>query len=105
MTTTEERKLTLTIDVSLSEQIEQAAAREGIAVERYCVQAIEGELAKDGHTFPVGEPTGKRRISDIIAWRNETFGDRVFARDSVDYIRETREIRNVQMDAWRKPTL
>lgn len=105
MTTTNERTLTLTIDVSLSEQIEQAAAREGIAVERYCVKAIEDELAKDGQAVPVREPKGNRSISDIIAWRNRTFGDRVFARDSVDYIREAREIRNVQMDAWRKPTL
>lgn len=105
MTTTDERTLTLTIDVSLSEQIEQAAAGEGVGVERYCVKAIEDELAKDSQTVPVEKPKGKRSIRDVIAWRNETFGDRVFARDSVDYIREAREIRNVQMDAWRKPTL
>ena len=105
MTTTDRRKLTLTIAPELDDRLKHAAACKGVPVERYCVDAIESELAQEGETKPEGKPMGKRSTSDVIAWRKRTFGDRVFARNSVDYIREAREIRNVQMDSWRKPTL
>ena len=77
----------------------RAALGKGVLVERYCQQAIESELVRDEEQR--GDALERPlSIAELIQLRKAQFGDRVFPGDSVDLIREARQIRDSQMDDW-----
>lgn len=100
MTTTDESALSLSLDVQVRSRLYAAAARKGVRVDRYCLEAIESELAKDELQQQVSPPERRLSITELIALQREEFGDRTFSQDSVELIREAREIRAAQMEDW-----
>ena len=100
MTTTNLTTLTLNLDPELLRRLELAASRKGISVERYCIRAIEKELAREEAKLSTDSSDTRLTAQELIARRKEAFGDRIFPGDSADLIREAREIRNAQMDEW-----
>ena len=99
MTATGHSHLTLNLDPHMQGRLRIAASRKGLQVEHYCRQAIEYELARDEEQQ--GDASQQPlSVADLARLRKEQFGSRVFPGDSVDLIREAREIRDAQMDEW-----
>lgn len=100
MTTTSEEQLTIHLNADVKARVQAAAKCKGIEVSRYCLDAIEHELASDD-TNTQKQAYKPFDIEGLIAFRNELLGDRVFEGDSVDLIREAREQRTKQLEEWR----
>ena len=100
MTTTSEEQLTLPVSAEIKAQLQAAAESKGVEVNRYCLDAIESELARDENDTPK-QAFKPFDIDGLIAFRNVLLGDRVFEGDSVDLIREAREQRTKQLEEWR----
>ena len=120
----QKERVTLGVDAETKRRLKAAAAARGVSVSVYCRAAIDKELAQDGET---GEEQGDRPkpdsiVSHIERLLEESRGTRAepvlemlaeFHRKhptppgstmtAVDYIREGREIRDRQMDAWLNP--
>ena len=96
MTAPERCSVTIELDVTLHERLCEAAESEGVDIQAYCLDVIVRDL-NGGLEAQAGE--GKPfDIEDLLAFRDELLGDRVFPGDSVDLIREAREERTKQMD-------
>ena len=59
---------------------------------RYCLDAIDRELARDEAN---GALTNTFNIERLVALQEEAFGDRVLPGDGAEFIREARESRTV----------
>lgn len=100
MTTTSEEQLTLHLSAEVKARLQAAAESKGVEVSRYCLDAIEHELASD--EIDTQKQAHKPfDIDGLLAFRDELLGDRVFEGDSVDLIREAREQRTKQLEEWR----
>ena len=100
MTTHSEEQLTIHLKADVKERLRAAAECKGVDVNRYCLDAIEREMARD--ETDTEEQAGKPYDFDsLFAFRDELLGDRVFEGDSVDLIREARELRTKQLEEWR----
>ena len=100
MTTTDDNPLTLNLDPKMRDRLKLAAFRKGLPVDQYCLELIRSELAKNEEDESVQTAGDKLTIPELIALQRIEFGDRRFDDNSVDLIREAREIRNAQMDEW-----
>lgn len=96
MTTTSEEQLTIHLSANTKARLQGAAECKGVDVNRYCLDAIESELARDENDTP-RQAFKPFDIDGLIAFRNELLGDRKFLGDSVDLIREAREARTVHL--------
>ena len=117
-------RVTLGVDAETKRRLKAAAAARGVSVSVYCRAAIDKELAQDSET---GEKQGDQPKPDSIVAHiegllEESRGTRAepalemlaelhrkyptrpgSTKTAVDYIREGREIRDRQMDAWLYP--
>ncbi len=100
MTTTRNEQLTIHLTSDVKARLQDTAKFKGVDVNRYCLDAIESELARDENDTPK-QAIKPFDIDGLIAFRNELLGDRVFDGDSVDLIREAREQRTKQFEEWR----
>jgi predicted DNA-binding protein len=93
-------RVTLCVDAKTKRRLKAAAAAKGVSVSMYCRAAIEGELARDA-----GEAGGKQdaALAMFEATRQKYRSAKPTSKTAVDYIREGREIRDRQMDAWLYP--
>lgn len=89
------KRLTLDLDPPVQRRLKVAAALRGISMGRYCLTAIDKELARDEATGVPILPFGHEAMDRFAALRAELFGDRVLPGDSVDFIREARESRTI----------
>ncbi|MXY36220.1 MAG: hypothetical protein F4052_06095 [Dehalococcoidia bacterium] len=99
----EKKRLTLDLDAPLQRRLKAVAALKGISMREYCQTAIEKELEEDEEGGIPEEGARFSRAEHFAALRQKYFGDRVLPGDSVEFIREAREIRDAQLDATRKP--
>ena len=98
MPDSDRRTVTVELNSELHERLCQAAEQEGLDVPSFCRNAISRELNKAAEANDEGE--GKPFDFDsFFAFRDQLLGDRVFPGDSVDDIREAREIRADQIDS------
>ena len=92
------KRLTLDMDSPMQRRLKAVAALKGVSMRRYCLTAIDKELATDEANGVLGQPSGRFDIEGLIALRKEIFGDRVLPGSSVDLIRESRAIREAQLE-------
>ena len=90
--TVEKKRLTLDLDAPVQRRLKAVAALKGVSMRLYCQTAIERELANDEAE---GLLSGRFSFAKLEASRDEILGDRVFQGDSVEYIRQARESRNI----------
>ncbi len=90
--TVEKKRLTLDLDAPIQRRLKAVAALKGVSMRLYCQTAIERELAKDEAD---GLLSGRFSFAKLEASRDEILGDRVFQGDSVEFIRQSRESRNI----------
>ena len=89
------KSLTLDLDPLVQRRLKAMAALKGISIRQYCLTAIDKELAIDEANGVPGQRSGRFSFARLEATRDEILGDRVFPGDSVEFIREARESRNV----------
>ena len=94
------KRLTLDVDAEFQRRLKAAAALKGVSMSRYCHAAIDRELARDEANGAGGAQDRKSDVERLAELRREIFGDRILPGNSVDFIREAREIRDAQMDKW-----
>ena len=92
------RRFTLDLDPELQLRLKVAAALKGISMRQYCLTAIEKELAKED-IGPNDPPSFNLEAFDrLISLRDEIFQGQVSQTDSVELIREAREIRTKELE-------
>lgn len=94
------KRLTLDMDPAFQRRLKATAALKGVSMREYCLSAIDRELGEDEVD---NRDTEQPKESDSVRFariRKEVFGGRKLPGNSVDILREVREIRNKQMDAW-----
>ena len=96
----EKKGLTLELDPALRQRLEAVAALKGVSMSRYCLAAIDRELANDEANGPSEQRPYRSDAERFAALQKKYFGDRVLPGSSVDLIREAREIRDAQMENW-----
>ena len=89
------KRLTLDLDPPVQRRLKAVAALKGVSMRRYCLTAIDKELARDEANGLPGLLSGRSSFARLEASRDEILGDREFPGDSVDFIREARESRNM----------
>ena len=99
------KRLTLDMEPPMQRRLKAVAALKGISMREYCLSAIEKEMAKDerdGVVLSDGERSDAERpdAERFAQLRRRYFGGGKLPGDSVDLIREAREIRDAQMDQW-----
>ena len=85
------KRLTLDLDPPVQRRLKAVAALKGISMRRYCLTAIDRELARDEAN---GALTGSFDIERLIALQEEGFGDEVLPGDGAEIIREARQSRS-----------
>ncbi len=79
----------------LRRQIKAVAAQKDLSISEYCLQAIEGQLAKEQQ---LPEETGMRTLNKAVEkarkFHTKHFGKRVFSINSADLIRQARQERS-----------
>ena len=97
---TQKQRLTLDMDPAFQRRLKATAALKGVSMRQYCLTAIDKELAQDEAD---DGGTGQPEESDSVRFarvRREVFGGKTLPGNSVDLLREAREIRQKEMDAW-----
>ena len=85
------KRLTLDLDPPVQRRLKAVAALKGISMRRYCLAAIDRELARDEAN---GALTGSFDIERLIALQEEAFGDEVLPGDGAEIIRAARQSRS-----------
>ena len=88
---TKKKRLTLDLDPPVQRRLKAVAALKGISMRRYCLAAIDKELARDEAN---GAFAGSFNIESLVALQEEAFGDEVLPVDGAELIREARESRS-----------
>ena len=86
------KRLSLDLDPPVQRRLKAVAALKGISMRRYCLAAIDRELARDAAN---GAFAGSFNIEALVALQEEAFGDKVLPDDGAEFIREARESRNI----------
>ena len=86
------KRLTLDIDPPVQRRLKAMAALKGVSMRRYCLAAIDRELARDEAN---GALTGAFDIENLVALQEEAFGDKILPGDGAEFIREARESRTI----------
>jgi hypothetical protein len=94
------KRLTLDVDASIQRRLKVVAALKGVTMRQYCQTAIDRELAKDESEVTFGGSFDRQSFERVVARRQELFGGRPLAGDSVDLIREGRGIRDAETKGW-----
>ncbi len=85
------KRLTLDIDPPVQRRLKAVAALKGISMRRYCLAAIDKELAQDEAN---GAFAGSFNIERLVALQEEAFGDQVLPGDGAALIRQARASRS-----------
>ena len=91
------KRLTLDLDAPLQRRLKAVAALKGVSMRQYCQTAIEKQLIQDNGKGTRRTISSNEAFERLCALREEIFGDRVLPGDSVDIIREAREMRDEQL--------
>ena len=89
-------RLVLEVEPEFKGRLQEAASAKGMSMSKYCMSAIDKEMAKDR----ADDLPPRMTIEDLIARQKRVYGDRVLPGSSVDLIHEAREERDQQMESW-----
>ncbi len=93
METNKRKRLTIDLDPPVQRRLKVIAALKGISMRRYCLGAIEKELAADESEEAKALPFGEEALNRLAYLQAEVFGGRQVPGDSADLIREARAAR------------
>ena len=94
------KRLTLDLDPAFQRRLKAISALKGVSMRGYCQAAIDKELTRDEADGLSGDRFDRQSFERIVARRGELFGGRPLSGESVDLIREAREIRDVETKDW-----
>jgi len=94
------KRLTLDLAPAFQRRLKVMAALKGISMREYCQTAIDRELTKDEANGAGGLLADKSDHERFAELQREIFGEKSLPGNSVDLIREAREIRDAEMDRW-----
>ena len=94
------KRLTLDLEPSFHRRLKAISALKGTNMRGYCQAAIDRELTKDESEVTFGEGFDRQSFERVVARRQELFGGRPLPGNSVDLIREAREIRDAETKGW-----
>ena len=94
------KRLTLDLDPTFQRRLKSIAALKGISMRGYCQAAIDREMTKDEAESKAGQGFDRQSFERLVARREKLFGGVPLTGDSVDLIREAREIRDAEVEAW-----
>ena len=97
---TKKKRLTLDLDPAFQRRLKVIAALKGVSMRGYCQTAIDRELTKDEADGMSGQRFDRQSFERVVARREELFGGQPLPGDSVDLIREAREIRDAEVEKW-----
>ena len=86
------KRFTLDLDLVFQRRLKVIAALKGTSMRRYCLAAIERELAKDEANGIRALPFGDEALSRLASLQDEVFQGRQVPGDSADLVREAREV-------------
>ncbi len=92
------KRLSLELDAPLQQRLKAAAELKGVSMRQYCQKAIEKELDGDEPAQVPNKRPQFSRAERFAALQEKHFGDRVLPGNSVDLIREAREMRTAQLE-------
>ena len=92
------KRFTLDLDPGVQTRLKIAAALRGVSMRRYCVSAIEKELAQDNEAVFQTPRFTEEGLNQLLALREEIFGGEMLPGDSTDIIREERELRTKELE-------
>lgn len=92
------KRFTLDLEPEVQQRLKIAAALKGISMRRYCLDAIERELAKEDIGPNASPRFNLEAFDQLVALGNEVFQGRESQTDSVELIREAREIRTKEIE-------
>jgi hypothetical protein len=82
-------------DPGIRRRIKTVAAQKDLSVSEYCLQAIEGQLAREQLSpEEAGMRTLNKAVEKARKFHTKHFGKRAFSVNSADLIREAREERS-----------
>ena len=87
------KRFTLDLEPEMQVKLKVAAAVRGVSMRKYCLEAIESQLASEEGEREVNG-LAKRSLLRMTKLRDEIFGDVPLEGDSTDLIRESREERS-----------
>jgi len=87
------KRLTIDLDPPVQRRLKVIAALKGISMRRYCLTAIEKELAQDEVEEAKALPFGEEALNRLASLQAEVFGGRQVPGDSSELIREARKAR------------
>lgn len=97
---TKRKRLTLDLDPTFQRRLKAIAALKGVSMRRYCQDAIGRELTKD-EANGIGGLLSDRPDHELFAEiRQEIFRGKPLPGSSAELIREAREIRDAETEAW-----
>ena len=97
---TKRKRLTLDLDPTFQRRLKAIAALKGVSMRRYCQDAIGRELTKD-EANGMGGLLSDRPDHELFAeLRQEIFRGKPLPGNSAELIREAREIRDAETEAW-----
>ena len=94
------KRLTLDLDPAFQRRLKVIAALKGVSMRRYCQTAIDRELTKDEAEGASGRRFDRESFERVVERREQLFGGRPLPGDSVDLIREARELRDDEVENW-----
>ena len=94
------KRLTLDLEPAFQRRLKVIAALKGVSMRRYCQAAIDLELTKDEAENILRSRFDRQSFERVVARRQELFGGKALPDDSVDFIREAREVRNAEIEKW-----
>ena len=91
------KRLTIDLEAPLQRRLKAVAALKGVSMRQYCQSAIEKQLAQEESSDEANSHSPDEAFERLVALRQEIFGDRVLSTNSVDIIREAREMRDKEL--------
>ena len=93
------KRFTLELEPPVQRRLEAVAARKGVSTRRYCLVAIGKELDRDEANGASGPGFNREAFERLVAHREELFGSQPLPGDSVELLREVREMRDAEIEA------
>ena len=93
------RKLTWDLVSAFQQWLKVIAARKNVSMPRYC-QTVMDRVPRSEEANGVSGCFDRQAFERVVARRKELFGNNPVSGDSVDLIREAREIRDAEIKNW-----
>ncbi len=92
------KRLTLDLEPTFQRRLKVIAAIKGVTMRRYCYTAIDTKLTRDeaqSIVRPVSNWSDAQRFEEL---QRKYFGDKVLPGNGAEFIRESRDARDAQLE-------